>query len=243
MDISKIKEYIKTNRPEIEIVSGIFGYGFSVYFAVKNTIQLEKEKAEAEEQTKQEEILMYAKAYAKPTLLFAVSTGLALDSHNETIKRAIGPTTAYLLTEKAYKEYGSKVKEVIGKKKEEEIRAELGKERAEANPVSNNVIVETGDGNTLFYDCVTGRYFLSDLNKIKQAVNEFNKKLLDERELGLNEFYSLCNLDSCSVGDILGCHCAFELLEINYSSGLLEDDRQCIFLDYAARPLHDMHEY
>lgn len=239
MDISKLKKFCKNNKPEIEIVASIFGFGICVYDAIKQTRKLEAEKTEG--MSRKEEVILYAKTYVRPAVIFAGSTYLAIDSHHEGLKRAIGPTTAYLVTDRAYRELDNKIKSTISPKKEEEVKAEIAKDRA--NAVDRTAPINTGNGDTLFFDCLSGRYFYSSINAVDAARNKYNEQLLIERSLEINYYYELLKLMTIDAGDILGCHVHFELLEVNKVPILLDDGTQCIALNYIVRPLTDVAEY
>ena len=100
------------------------------------------------------------------------------------------------------------------------------------NVISN--VVEKG--NTLCYDSISGRYFKSDIEKIKKAENELNKKMLNEMYLSLNEFYDELGLRPTSLGNELGWNIDDGLIDIHFSSQLSEDDQPCLVLDYCVAP-------
>ncbi|WP_254556795.1 DUF6353 family protein, partial [Salmonella enterica] len=79
--------------------------------------------------------------------------------------------------------------ETLGEKKEKQIREEIDKDRIKKNPVGKSEVIITGNGKTLCYDHTSGRYFESDMETIKRAVNTINKQMLDEMYVSLNDFY------------------------------------------------------
>jgi hypothetical protein len=110
----------------------------------------------------------------------------------------------YSITETAFKEYQAKVIQTLGEKKEEKIREELAEDRLKANPASQAVIYSTGDGNWLCYDSFSGRYFRSDIEKLRKIENSFNKTLRSEMWLSLNELYCDMGLDPIDMGSEAG---------------------------------------
>ena len=44
---------------------------------------------------------------------------------------------------------------------------------------------------TLIYDSITGKYFIGDKERIKESIEELNKKLLDRSRLNLDDI--ICN--------------------------------------------------
>lgn len=154
-------------------------------------------------------------------------------------KRTAAVTTAYTLTESAYRAYRNKNLELIGNNKEEKVRNEIAKEIVEKNPVVNNEVVITEKGDTLCYDSVSGRYFKSDIDVIKKAVNEVNRRLIDEMYISLNDFYYELGLDGTQIGYQLGWNVNNGLLEIDFSTQLSSDGRPCLVISYLAIPRYD----
>lgn len=84
--------------------------------------------------------------------------------------------------------YQEKVVETIGEKKEQQIRDEVAKEQVAKNPVSKNEVIITGGGETLCYDSLSGRYFKSDIEKLRKAVNELNHTMVNDMCASLNDY-------------------------------------------------------
>ena len=70
--------------------------------------------------------------------------------------------------------------------------------------MSNSQVIVTEKGNTLCRDSISGRYFKSDIDKIKKVVNELNRQLIHQNYISLNEFYYELGLDSTKNGSYLG---------------------------------------
>ena len=67
-----------------------------------------------------------------------------------------------------------------------------------------NTIINTGLGSTLCFDVTSGRYFLSDISKIKEGVSVFNAKLAQDEYKSLNDLYYELHLPYIDIGDVLG---------------------------------------
>ena len=67
-----------------------------------------------------------------------------------------------------------------------------------------NTIINTGLGSTLCFDAISGRYFRSDISKIKEGVNTFNAKLAQDEYKSLNDLYYELHLPYIDIGDALG---------------------------------------
>jgi predicted metal-dependent phosphotriesterase family hydrolase len=154
-------------------------------------------------------------------------------------RRNAALATAYSLSESAFKEYREKVVENIGDKKEQTIKDAIAKEKIEKNPVQNTEVILTGKGETLCYDVVSGRYFKSDIDRLKKAENKLNRQMRDEMYISLNDFYYEIGLDNIKVGDNLGWNIDDGYIDLRFSSQLATDGTPCLVIDYGYGPRYD----
>ncbi len=256
MNKTKLPKFIKTagavlskHSPEILTGIGIAGMVTSTILAVKATpkaldlIAEEEERRKIESKTKVYETLpakdvikITWKCYIPSALTCLASTACIIGARSVQTRRTAALATAYKISETALTEYREKVIETIGEKKEQTIRDKVAKEKITKDPVANKEIIITEKGNTLCYDSISGRYFKSDIDKIKKAENELNKKMLNEMYLSLNEFYDELGLRPTSLGNELGWNIDDGLIDIHFSSHLSEDDQPCVVLEYHVAP-------
>ena len=143
-----------------------------------------------------------------------------------------GNTTPYAL-------YKDKVVETIGEKKEQAVHDAIAKDHVNRNPVSNTEVIITDRGHTLCYDELSGRYFYSDVDTIRKAANEINRRMLDDMCASLNEFYYEIGLDGTRLGDELGWNVSKGLIDLKFSATVSSDDRPCIVMDYQVPPRYE----
>lgn len=180
------------------------------------------------------------KCYAPAAIMCVLSTGCILSGNKVNKRRNAALATAYALTDKAFAEYKSKVVETIGEKKEQSIRDSIARDKIVNNPVSGCDIYDTGHGKTLCYDAMSGRYFRSDIEYIKKAVNRLNKRMLTEMYISLNDFYYEIGLRCTDRGDEVGWNINNEgFIDLNPSSSLNEDDEPVWVLGYRVGPRYD----
>lgn len=251
--MSKGKDFIRGARsavskrkPEIFLGLGV-GLGVtSTILAVKATpkalMLIEDARYEkGEELTAVEKTKACWKCYIPAATAGVAGIACVMGANSVSAKRTAALTAAYQISETALSEYRDKVVETIGEKKEQAIRSQVHKDRIEKNPVSQNTVLVTGHGNTLCYDYWTGRYFYSDIDKIKRAQNDFNKDLLDEMCKPLNEFYDLLNLDHVAIGDEIGWTIDKGYMDISFSSQIAGEDTPysntpCIVIEHNNPP-------
>lgn len=183
------------------------------------------------------------KCYIPAVTVGAASIACLIGASSVHSKRNAVLATAYKLSETAFSEYKEKVIETIGEKKEEVIRDKVHKERMEKDPVSKNEVFISDSGDTLCYDYNTGRYFKSDIEKIRRAVNTLNKKMLSEGYVSLNDFYEEIGIDRTSTGDRLGWNTDSALLDLNFSSQLTNDGKPCLVIDFKVAPKYDFDRF
>lgn len=257
--IKTVKTALIDHTPEILTGIGIGGMLTTVILAVRATptalklIEEEKERqndellaeAEANEQEicaqvtylKPAEVIKTCwKCYIPAAVVGGMSTACLIGANSVHTKRHTALAAAYSLSETALKEYQEKVVETIGEKKEQAVRDSIAKDKIEKDPISNHEIVFTGRGGTLCYDVTSGRYFKSDIDAIKKAVNDLNRRMRDEMYISLNEFYFEIGLDSISIGDDLGWNLDNGYIDPNFSAQLAPDDTPCMVVSHSVPP-------
>jgi hypothetical protein len=177
------------------------------------------------------------KCYIPAAITGAASIACLVGASSVNGRRNAALATAYSLSETALKEYREKVIETVGEKKEQSIRDEVAKDRIAENPVRGREVILTDRGNTLCYDNVSGRYFKSNIESLRKAENEINRRMRDEMYISLNEFYDEIGLAHIGVGDDIGWNIGKGYLELFFSAQLAEDgSTPCLVMDYAVIP-------
>ena len=241
---NNLKHGLIKRGPEILIALGIGGFITTTIMAVKVTTKAldilaeikEEHDPEDKKEIAKEVIKKVAPIYIPATAVGIMSASCIICASSINYKRNAALATAYTLSENALREYQSKVIETIGPKKERQIHDDICKDKLEKNPVQNNEIIITGSGDTLFYDTVTGRYFMSSIEKIKKIENLMNKRLMNEMYLSLNEVQYEFGLRPTKQGNELGFNIDDGLIDFTFSAQITEDDKPCIVLDYLVAP-------
>ena len=248
----KFKPLIKTIRsglakhsPAILTALGITGMIGTTVLAVKATpkaldlIENKKEELDKDKLTVVETMKATWKCYVPAAITCATSAACLIGASSVHTKRNAALATAYKLSESALIEYRDKVVETIGEKKEQSVRDAIAKDHVEKNPVTNNEVIVTDRGYTLCYDELSGRYFYSDIEKIKKAANELNRQMLNDMYVSLNELYYELGLEGTKLGEQMGWNVDRGLIDLKFSATVSADDRPCIVLDYRVPPMYD----
>lgn len=250
--LSKVKQMFESlskftvkHSPEILTAFGITGMLTTVVLAVVATpkamerIEEEKDELETDELTPIEVVKATWKEYLPATIICSVSVACLIGASATNCKRNAALATAYKLSEEALTEYKAKVVETLGEKKEKQIREEIDKDHLKTNPASKSEVIITDNGNTLCYDKLSGRYFRSDMETIRRAINNFNKTLLLDMYASVNDFYDELDLDHTDVGDQVGWRIDNGLLDLDFSSLIADDGRPCLVVGFSRPPKHD----
>lgn len=257
--IKVFKTGVKKHSPEIMTGIGIAGMVTSTVLAVKSTpkalILIEEEKRrqnykiinDAKEngdaqavhidRLRPVEVIKTTwKCYIPAAITGTVSILCLMGASSVSARRNAALATAYTLTESAMKDYREKVIETIGEKKERLVTDAVAKDKVENNPVTSSEVIITEKGDTLCYDALSGRYFKSDIDKIKRAVNEANRQLLLDSNISLNELYDWVGLEHTKIGDDLGWKLDDGMIEPIFSSQLATDGTPCVVFDFDKTP-------
>lgn len=265
LNVSKMlktaQKAVVKRSPEILTAMGVVGMCTTVVLAVKATpkamdlIQKEKDRQNQElrdaavageadfaqvSKLKTIEVLKVAwKPYVPAAITCVVSIGCIVGASSVSARRSAALYSAYKLSETALTEYKEKVVETIGEKKEKKVRDEIAKDKLEKSPVSKATVYMTGKGESLFYEPISDRYFMSDVETIRKAINDLNYSMGygSEMYVSLSQLYDLIGLKHTSISDQLGWNIKHGQIEVDVTGAQISDDgRPCIVLDFLQIP-------
>lgn len=240
-----LKTAIKKHSPEILTGIGIAGMITTTVMAVRATpkalilIEERKEEIGAEKLEAMDMVKTTWACYIPAAITGTLSVACLIGASSVNARRNAALATAYTLSESALKDYQGKVIEMFGEKKNEAVKDAVAKDKVEKNPVVTREVIITEKGNTLCYDAISGRYFKSDIEKIKKAECELNRQMLDDMYVSLNDFYYEIGLDSVKLGDELGWNVDSGYINLSFSSQLASDGTPCLVIDYSVAPRYD----
>ena len=240
-----LKTAIKKHSPEILTGIGIAGMITTTVMAVRATpkalilIEERKEEIGAEKLEAMDMVKTTWACYIPAAITGTLSVACLIGASSVNARRNAALATAYTLSESALKDYQGKVIEMFGEKKNEAVKDAVAKDKVEKNPVVTREVIITEKGNTLCYDAISGRYFKSDIEKIKKAECELNRQMLDDMYVSLNDFYYEIGLDSVKLGHELGWNVDSGYIDLSFSSQLASDGTPCLVIDYSVAPRYD----
>lgn len=239
------RTFLGKHSPEILTGIGVTGMITTTVLAVKSTpkalILIEEKKKElgTDELTAIEVVKTAWKPYIPALALGIASASCIIGASAVNAKRNAALATAYAISERTLVRYRDKIIDTIGEKKEKEVREKIAQDEVDKNKVSNNGVIVTSKGNTLCRDAISGRYFRSDIDKIKKIVNELNRQMIYQNYISLNDFYYELGLDPVKNGSALGWNLDSGLIELDFSTCLAENDEPCVVIDYLVGPRYE----
>lgn len=239
------------HKPEILQGLGIAGMITTTVLAVKATpkalqlIEDAKKEAHKDELTPVETVKAAWKPYVPAAVTGVVSVGCLIGASSVSARRTAALTTAYQLSTSALSEYKEKVVETIGEKKEQAIRDKVAQKKVDDHPVSKNEVVVIGNGDVLFLEPVSMRYFTSDIETVRRVINDINHRLTIgmEEYISLSEFYDAIGLKHTSNSDDLGWNLGRDgLIDVRFPATTTDEGKPCLMLEYQVEPRYDYHK-
>lgn len=238
-EISKsVSEAMHKHAPELLMGFGIAGMLTSTILAVKATpkaikaIDAKKKELEKEKLTVSETVKATWKHYSPAVVTAGASVACLVGSGTINGKRNAALLTAYKLAETAHKEYKDKVVEVIGEKKEAQVKEKLVQEKIDSTPCNNQTIIVTNGGNTLFLDYATGQYFRSDISNVEKTINDLNRRMYTDGYVSLNEYCSALGMLTVQYGDYMGWNLDRGYIDVERKTGTSGDGKEPCFVLY-----------
>lgn len=240
MDLTKL---IKTAAQGISNNAVSYLAGVSIAATITGTamgiragMQIERKRQQDPQPTAKEDFKNTWKFYVPPAIVCSLGVASTITSFSVSSQRTMALMSAYSLSESSFRDYQEQVQKTLGEKKEQQVRDDVIRQKLEDAPATKDTIIVTEGGSTLCYDSASGRYFKSDMETIRKAVNTINQKLINDMYASQNDFYDEIGLPRTGLGDELGWT-SDRLLEVSYSSHLTEENgKPCLAIDYLVGP-------
>lgn len=171
------------------------------------------------------------KDYIPTALVLAGTITCVICANRAAAKRLSVVATALAASESAFTNYKDKAIGYLTKSESGKIDEEIQNDalnRAGTAPVA---LVATGSGDTLMFDMYSARYFYSDVEDVRAAVNRINSITLEDDWASINLFYDLIGLEEVKYGSEIGWT-AGRQMELVMSSRLSPNNIPCVVIDY-----------
>lgn len=244
--VKPLRRFVENHTSAILTGLNIAGTVGTVVLAVRATPQAIRDIQDAEseftEVTNLDKVKLVWRGYIPAALLGAATITAAIGAQSVSQRRQAALMSIIAVGEKSFNEFREKTREIVGEQKEIEIMDEVAKEHLASVPMVNSEVIITGAGDHLCFDTLTSRYFRSDINKIKAAVNEINAMCLTDTYASQNDFYRLIGLPPAVFGEEQGWR--FDnLMDVHFTSVLNEENGSpALALEYRTSPIRGYHK-
>ncbi|AXC38664.1 hypothetical protein QCN37_gp38 [Arthrobacter phage Tatanka] len=167
----------------------------------------------------------------------SLTIGAIIMAQSINARRQAAFISAYTLVDNRFKDYQQKVVEKMGQAKEQEVRDDIAQDYVKANPINNSTLIVNDNDTQAFLDVMSGRHFLSSVEKVRKAENKLNYQLNNDAYASLNDFYDALGIPHISMGEELGWRSG-KMVDVRLSTAL-DNDRAVITIDFSVEPIGD----
>jgi Family of unknown function (DUF6353) len=208
--LNNVGQFTKQNSPTILSAVAVGGVVATAILAVRATPKAVRRIEQLEDHgelrvSRTEKVKETWTLYIPAGLSGLATVGCIIGANAIGTRRNAALLAAYTLVDSTFREYKDKVVEKLGEAREQhEIGDSIMQDRIDKNSPSSEVIIMAG-GDQLCYDSLTGRYFKSDIETLRRAENEINRRIIaGDMYASQNEFYEQVKLPNVDIGDELG---------------------------------------
>jgi hypothetical protein len=245
---NKVQHVLSENASAILTATGAVGTAATAIltgrasFRAAEIIKIEEagDGEKAPELDRKAKIALVWPLFLPPVGVGGATIACIIGANRISAKRAAALAAAYAISESQFEEYKAKALETLGINKEKRLRDEIAQDRVSANPPSKEVII-VANGDVLFYDTLTGRYFESTVEKVNKALSHVLSEIYNYNAASLSVFFEDLGLPATDYTDNVGWN-AETMPEIDFSTTTTPDDRPCMTVGVHPMPKPD-YEY
>jgi hypothetical protein len=193
-----------------------------------------QETPESFELTKTEKVQLVGVQFAPPVLLGLATIAAIIMANRMSAQRAAALAAAYGISQKNLEEYKHKLEEKLGARKAEAIRDEIQKDRVEKNPPQEIIFIGTGD--VLAFDSYSGRYFMTNVEKIRKAEQAVQREILLSNEASLATFYEELEIPQVAVSNSVGWNLNHSCT-VHISTIMSPKEEPCLCIEFLDLPI------
>lgn len=133
--------------------------------------------------------------------------------------------------------------EKYAKEKVEEIQKSVIQDKITENAPHKEVVFVREKDGTIYYDALSGRYFMSNPTKINAAISRVNDLLTLDSVVTVNEFYDEVDLPHNELGEALGWDIENGKLRVAIDPMMAEDGTPCLAISFRHCPPKPCYPY
>jgi len=247
--VTKGQALVNQNASAILTATGVVGtVGTAVLtgraaFKAAEVVQRETEERQDDKESerfavqRKEVVAMTWPLFIPPVVVGGGTVAAIVMANRISAKRAAALAAAYAVTESQFEEYKNKALEKLGVNKEKALREEVAADKVRKNPPNKEVII-VANGDVLFMDTLTGRYFESTVEKVNKALSHVLSEIYNYNASSLSVFFEDLGLPATDYTDNVGWN-AETMPELDLSTTMTPDDRPCMTVGLHPMPKPD----
>lgn len=236
-----LKKAISDNGPALCSATAVAAMSATVVFTAKGTVKahaiLEEHRIETGSKPEAVDVAKLVwKEYIPAAVTFSIAILAVVGINKSYNRQLVGVVSAAAVSEQLMREYVSRVEDRLTSDDLQEIRDDLAQEHVDEESPKNSEVVFVGDGDALFRDGISGRYFMSTKNEVESSVNKLNRLINSHGYATLTDLYELLGLEQTNISDDLGWNGDRGLVNVNFGAAMTSDGRPCLELSFRDEP-------
>lgn len=240
MSIAKvIAGGVKRNSSPILVGVNIALGGYACFLTGKAAVKAYKAVQKEKPKSRKELIKTTWKYFIPPAIAFAGSAASAVTGAKINARKQAALASAAAISETALEGVTKHMSEELTGKKAESIIDKALQENADANLPKSEEIIDTGKGETLIQDSITGQWARTDCEAIRAARNSANDSMNKDGYVDFNLFLEEAGFNVCDIGDELGWSAMNDgLFDVNFVGGAAPyNGEPYLIIKYSPRPV------
>ena len=234
--LSSITAGLSEHAPVICMGFGIASMLAAVPLAIKATPKATQLIEEANAKKPVEMVKAAWKPYIPTAITVVIGVGCLLAAYKLGTKRTAALAAACALSDSALREYTEKAIEVFGEEGDKKVKDAVAEEKVKKVNLDTSYIINTGYGDDIMMDSITGRLFRSSINTVERAVMTVNEAINDGEAISVNEWFDINGIDPVfPIGSSFGWNSTRGKLHCTYSSTIV-NDKAVVVVNYDIFP-------
>lgn len=236
------RKFVVDNSPMILTGMAVAGVVTAAVLAAKASPRAVRDIQHAESErveplTTVEKVTLTYHYFIPAAVAGSLTIGAIIMAQSINSRRQAAFISAYTIAESRFRDYQQKVVDKMGEAKEQEVRDDIAQDYVNANPINNSTLIVNDTDTQAFLDTMSGRHFLSSVEKVRKAENKLNYQLNNDAYASLNDFYDALGVPHISMGEELGWKSG-RMVDVRLST-VLDNDRAVITIDFSVEPIGD----
>ena len=246
----RAKHLLRQAAPTILSCAAVVGTVATAISAVKATpkaleLLRTERKHKVEDLTALETVTIAAPLYIPALMMCTATICCILGANTINRRRQASLLLAYSVLEQSCQRYKDKFTEYFGADGAKELRRGIMRDDLETEFPTKEARRAEAE-KPLFYDELSGRFFNSTIEQVKDAEYHLNRNFVLRGYASLNEFYEFLGLDKTEYGETVGWNFylgeteyGYEWIDFNHEPVETDDGLECTIIHMPFYPTPD----